>query len=221
MERRREPKGVERDRYERFEDPSAPRINRRSTRASATETSFDMDHNNVPEQQDVSIGGEDILLRLLQEPAPREDGSLPAGGIHGVVVGTLLALADNGQTALISFPGQPGRAAVRARSLVDLHGPHIGQSVALMFEQADATRPIVMGVLRGRFGWPLAQTPATVDVDADGERMIVSAKEQLVLRCGEASITLTKSGKVVINGSYVLTRSSGVNRIKGGSVQLN
>lgn len=51
--------------------------------------------------------------------------------------------------------------------------------------------------------------------------MIVSAKEQLVLRCGKASITLTKAGKVLIKGSYVLSRSSGVNRIKGGSVQLN
>ncbi len=51
--------------------------------------------------------------------------------------------------------------------------------------------------------------------------MIVNAKEQLVLRCGKASITLTRAGKILIKGSYVLSRSSGVNRIKGGSVQLN
>ena len=43
----------------------------------------------------------------------------------------------------------------------------------------------------------------------------------MVLRCGKASITLTKAGKVLIEGSYVLSRSTGVNRIKGGSVQLN
>ena len=70
-------------------------------------------------------------------------------------------------------------------------------------------------------GWPLAEAPAQVEVDADGERMIVSAKEQLVLRCGKASITLTKAGKVLIQGSYVSSRSTGVNRVKGGSVQLN
>ena len=51
--------------------------------------------------------------------------------------------------------------------------------------------------------------------------MIVSAKEQLVLRCGKASITLTKAGKVLIEGSYVSSRSTGVNRVKGGSIQLN
>jgi hypothetical protein len=78
-----------------------------------------------------------------------------------------------------------------------------------------------MGVLREGAGWPLEQKPDQVEVDADGKRMIVSAREELVLRCGKASITLTKAGKVLIKGSYLLSRSSGVNRIKGGSVQLN
>jgi hypothetical protein len=138
-----------------------------------------------------------------------------------VVVGELIAIADEGRTPLVLFPGQPGSAAARARTVVDLHGAHIGQPVALMFEAGDATRPIVMGVLRQAEGWPLAQPPAQVEVDADGERMIVSARAQLVLRCGKASITLTKEGKVLIQGSYVSSRSGGVNRIKGGSVQLN
>jgi len=42
-----------------------------------------------------------------------------------------------------------------------------------------------------------------------------------VLRCGKASITLTREGKVLIHGSYISSRSTGVNRVKGGSVQLN
>jgi hypothetical protein len=93
--------------------------------------------------------------------------------------------------------------------------------VTLMFEGADPYRPIVMGVLRDVAGWPLPDRPAAVEVDADGERLVVSAQESLVLRCGKASITLTKAGKVLIEGAYVLSRSSGVNRIKGGAVQLN
>jgi uncharacterized protein involved in type VI secretion and phage assembly len=122
---------------------------------------------------------------------------------------------------LVSFPGQPGSAALPARSVVDLHGPHMGQNVVLMFEGGDVHRPIVMGVVRGATGWPLDNPPATVSVDADGQRMVVSAREQLVLRCGKASITLTQAGKVLIEGSYVSSQSSGVNRVKGGSVQLN
>jgi hypothetical protein len=59
------------------------------------------------------------------------------------------------------------------------------------------------------------------DVKIDGRRVTFEAKEEIVLRCGKASITLTRAGKVLIRGAYLLNRSSGVNRIKGGSVQIN
>jgi Domain of unknown function (DUF6484) len=140
---------------------------------------------------------------------------------QGVVVGELLALADDGTTPLVRYAGQIGTSAVRARATVDLHGLHIGASVVLMFEHADPERPVVLGLLRGQPGWPAASKPTQVSVDVDGQRMIVSADEQLVLRCGKASITLTKAGKVLVEGTYLSSRSTGVNRIKGGSVQLN
>jgi hypothetical protein len=130
-------------------------------------------------------------------------------------------MIDEARTPLVMFPGQPGGAAVRARAVLDLHGEHIGRDVVLMFEDGEPGRPIVLGCLPPAEGWPLVERPGQVEVDADGERLIVSAKEQLVLRCGKASITLTKAGKVLIQGAYVSSRSSGVNRIKGGSVQLN
>ncbi|MET3462511.1 DUF6484 domain-containing protein [Variovorax atrisoli] len=138
-----------------------------------------------------------------------------------VTTGELIAIADEGRAPLVMFKGQSGAAAIRARSVVDLHGAHVGQQVVLTFEDADPARPIVMGVLRGVQGWPLPEAPAQVEVDADGERMLVSAKNELVLRCGKASITLTRAGKVLIQGSYVSSRSTGVNRVAGGSVQLN
>ncbi|MGV8750478.1 DUF6484 domain-containing protein, partial [Pseudomonas aeruginosa] len=55
----------------------------------------------------------------------------------------------------------------------------------------------------------------------DGERLEFSAEREIVLRCGKASITLTRAGKVIIHGAYLSSRSTGVNRIKGGSVQIN
>ncbi|RZL67843.1 MAG: hypothetical protein EOP77_03275 [Variovorax sp.] len=141
--------------------------------------------------------------------------------LPSVVVGELIALTDDGHTPLVRYAGQPGSAALVARSVVDLHGAHIGQAVVLQFQDGDPLRPLVMGVLRPAVGWPLGDAPAQVEVDADGERMIIGARQQLVLRCGKASITLTRSGKVLIQGAYVSSRSSGVNRVKGGSVQLN
>lgn len=148
-------------------------------------------------------------------------GAMPTPTVGpGVRTGELLALTDGGCTALVRLAGDAG-AAVHARTAVDLHGGHIGHGVVLVFEQGEPTQPIVMGVLRGTPGWPMADPPAQVEVYADGQRLVVSAKEQLVLRCGKASITLTRAGKVLIQGAYVSSRSTGVNRVKGGSVQLN
>ena len=67
---------------------------------------------------------------------------------------------------------------------------------------------------------PLRYTPHKLYY-VDRKRILFDAEEEIVLRCGEASITLTRSGKIIIKGSYLLSRSSGANRIKGGSVQIN
>ncbi|MBS0422964.1 MAG: hypothetical protein JSR71_00695 [Proteobacteria bacterium] len=166
--------------------------------------------------------GNDILRPLIERKVTHGSRKAPAENMHtGIIVGELIGITNEGRTPLVCYPNQPGSAALQARTTTDLHGKHIGQQVVLMFEANDPAKPIIMGVLQGAEGWPLDQHPAQVEVDADGQRMMVSAKEQLVLRCGKASITLTKAGKVLIQGSYVLSRSSGVNRIKGGSVQLN
>jgi hypothetical protein len=158
----------------------------------------------------------DTLAPLLRErPARLAPNTLPA-----VVLGELVGIADDGVSPLVLFPQSTGHAAVRARSVVDLHGVHIGKTVTLVFELGDETLPIVTGVLRTEAQVP-AEAAGQVDVDVDNRRMLVQARDQLVLRCGKASITLTRAGKVLIDGSYVLTRSTGMNRVKGGAVQIN
>ncbi len=63
--------------------------------------------------------------------------------------------------------------------------------------------------------------PISVVVDDKPDEGLITAKKQLTLRCGDASITLTAAGKIIIRGKYIVSRSSGVQRIKGGSVQIN
>lgn len=154
------------------------------------------------------------------DPVDAQGEVEPISGLReaGVVIGELIALTHDGCVPLITLPG--GTQAIMARSTVDLHGEHIGESVVVTFEGGDRRQPIVIGVLRAA-GWPHKPDPRHVQVEADGQRFVVTAKNQLVLRCGKASITLTKTGKVLIQGTYLSSRSSGVNRIKGGSIQLN
>lgn len=175
---------------------------------------------------------DEMMLEDATESATGDQREIQAGAdvtqatsasparIDGVLTGVLIGFKEAGVVPLVIFPGQLQTAAVPARTTVDLHGAHIGRQVVLMFDGGDPMRPIVLGCIRGE-STALAEQPGQVEVDVDGERLIISAKEQLVLRCGKASITLTKAGKVLIQGAYVSSRSSGVNRIKGGSVQLN
>lgn len=68
---------------------------------------------------------------------------------------------------------------------------------------------------------PLSPTPLSVQPTVDKRRLEIEAQDEIVLRCGKASITLRGNGRVVIRGAYVESRSEGTNRIKGGNVQIN
>ena len=167
---------------------------------------------------DVAASDRDELQKLLTDRVTA--GPSVGTSMNGAVVGKLVGFADAGATPLVIFPGQPTPAAQRARATLDLHAAHIGKPMLMMFEDGDPQRPIVLGCLNGPAP-ALAPSAEHVAVDADGERLIVSAKDRIVLRCGKASITLTKEGHVIIQGAYVTNHSSGVLRLKGGSVQIN
>lgn len=149
-------------------------------------------------------------------PATRPD----AERIEGVVVGTLVGLTGSGEP-LVNFPANRLNLALVARSTVGLGERHIGASLVLMFEGGDLQKPLVMGILHNPVSDSKNDQPRTFGLQVDDDRVVVTGEREIVLRCGEASITLTKAGKVLIRGKYVLSRSSGVNRIKGGSVQIN
>jgi Domain of unknown function (DUF6484) len=132
--------------------------------------------------------------------------------IDGIVVGTLSDFDVSGSPC-VAFPGNAG--SLPARSTVALTPADRGREVALMFEIGDPQKPIVLGLIHHPVSAP------TVEVKKDTERLVLSADKEIELRCGKASITLTRAGKILLRGEYLLSRSSGVNRIKGGSVQIN
>lgn len=149
------------------------------------------------------------------------------GSISGVVVGKLFGLDGHGQP-LVEFSQNQLRRPILGRATVALEAHHVGREVTLMFEEGDAEKPIIIGIIQPPKAQPAngklnghiaAQKPFEVQVD--NERLTFTAQQEIVLRCGKASITLTRAGKIILRGKYLLSRSSGVNRIKGGSVQIN
>lgn len=136
--------------------------------------------------------------------------------LDGVVIGVLLDVPE-ASSPVVAFPGCPSETGIAATTTTVLAREDIGTQVALMFVGGDPSRPLVIGRIQRL---PEArQAPAVAHID--GERLEFSAEREIVLRCGKASIILTREGKVLIKGAYLSSRSSGVNRIKGGSVQIN
>ena len=151
--------------------------------------------------------------------------------IEGVRVGTIVKVDENGRV-LVEFPGNTeGPVAARFTSAFGLRrlkkAAANEEEVLLAFENNDTRLPIVIDSLghdtnqTTRSEAIALQTEELDDILVDGKRVTFDAKEEIVLRCGKASITLTRAGKVLIRGAYLLSRSSGVNRIKGGVVHVN
>lgn len=144
-------------------------------------------------------------------------------GLGGCCVGELTGFTDAGEP-MVKITDDKSEHIIRARSTQSLTHEYVGKKVAFIFENGDLKKPIVIGVIQNP-----AQTSKTgklekgspVNAEIDGEKLTFTAEKEIVLRCGKASLTLTRAGKVIIRGAYLLSRSSGVNRIKGGSVQIN
>lgn len=165
----------------------------------------------------------------------------PNLGGSEVVIGTLVGLDSNGRP-LVNFAVADYRGeAVVAMSTQALRQQDIGREVALLFAGGNTQNPIIMGLIHSplaellnqpsaelqpsedEHSEPLAtrESPAPRETRIDGKRLVFEAEDEVVIKCGEAAIVLTKDGKVTIRGKYLLSRASGVNRILGGSVQVN
>lgn len=139
----------------------------------------------------------------------------------------------------MDFPENPSGQPLAAMSTMSITAAHVGRNVALLFAKGDPQSPVIMGLIHSplhdlivaydakNHGLPIEEPPPSSsalkvdDVSIDGKRIVLEGREEVVIKCGEASITLTKAGKILIRGNYVLNRASGVNRILGGSVQVN
>ncbi|MDY6994023.1 MAG: DUF6484 domain-containing protein [Pseudomonadota bacterium] len=139
-----------------------------------------------------------------------------------VIIGKIVGL-DKTETFLVDYPNNPTHAPLAALSTVPLSRECIEREVALLFAEGNLKKPIIMGLIHnGLEIFPENQlVEKNIKVQLDGEEIVLSAAKEIVLQCGQASITLTRAGKILIRGAYVLSRSSGVNRIKGASVQIN
>lgn len=149
--------------------------------------------------------------------------------------GWIVRAREQGQL-VVDFEGNTS-GPLEARSTVELTPEELRTAIAsrrpveLRFENGNPCLPVVVGIapvislndlLQGLTrSHEEDEGPAGEPASEEDGVQIIQARDELVIQCGKASITLRRNGKVIIKGTYVETHAEGVNRIKGGSVQVN
>ena len=161
---------------------------------------------------------EDIIYKVSDQ---KEDNK-----IDGVIIGRVVTIDKNG-TIYVDYFNNPEEEPLEAFTTFSLNKGDIGKDIALVFKNGNPRHPIVMGLIisNNKNGAGENKSDGMIDekieIIADKKRIIFNAEKEITLKCGKASITLTSAGKILIRGKYLSSRSSGVNKIKGGSVQIN
>lgn len=124
----------------------------------------------------------------------------------------------------VDFPGNP-EGPIPARSVVpiaELPRPTAFSpppEVLLVFEEERPDRPIILELLAGESRAVHSRRARVADSTPEPRRS-VEAGDELVLRCGKASITLRRNGRLVLRGTRIESDSTGVNRVRGAQVRV-
>ncbi len=149
--------------------------------------------------------------------------------IQGVRVGMLLRWDERGP--FVDYAGNP-HGDLLARNLVQLQATcehstgRCGgrRAVMLAFEDGNSDQPIILAFLQPELT-PVAgsgsESSSVGEPTSDNGGARVEAKDEIVLRCGAASITLRRNGRIVLRGSCIESYSRGLVRIKGAVVKVN
>jgi hypothetical protein len=151
------------------------------------------------------------MSSLKGRKSSRTEGGAAAS--RDVTIGRVCGLDEAGGL-LVDYEGNPTGAPLPALSTA-AHDAASGREVALVFVDGDPLRPLALGLVRPRAAPPAAEP------EPEPQELVLTAKRDITLRCGRASITLTRAGKVLVRGTYLSLRSSGMQRITGASVQIN
>lgn len=189
------------------------------------------------------------MSKLLSEnPNVDHSSSFLAAGT--IIIGKIIDIDEHGRP-LVIFNENPSGHPLVALATLSITKNHISRQIALLFNNGDPGQPVIMGLIHNPLDELLDNFELSSGLDnnddidpfieikdiktkqaglkgsaenkvyVDGKQVCIEGAEEVSLKCGKASITLTKSGKILIRGTYLLNRSSGVNRIMGGSVQVN
>lgn len=150
--------------------------------------------------------------------------SLPATALVSggdVRVGRIVGVTDG--RPRVSFGAHSDLAArVALPGLRDTPAAMLdGQPVLLLLENGDPALPIIVGLVGATLPGLGPEDRANEGFEVNGKRLSFEGKEEVELRCGQASITLRADGQVIVMGTRLMSRATGSNKIRGATVLIN
>lgn len=135
------------------------------------------------------------------------------GQIPGVRITTIEGVDERGRPVVLGADGNPCSAAVMWSAQHPTWSECVGLRVAVApVDTSDfEAELLVIGLLDAA---PSVSTTPPEVLRFEGRR-------EVVIECGKAKIAMRADGRIEIRGGHLISRSSGPNKIKGGSVHIN
>jgi hypothetical protein len=148
-----------------------------------------------------------------------------------ICIGQIVDISDDGKL-FVDYAGSTGnrREAKCLDGVIDFNDckHSLPISVLLVFTDVNLSLPIIIGKvlseIQSKSNEGVVRLPRDKlkrDVSIDGERVLLDGTKEIVLRCGKSSIVMRKNGKIIMKGTEIISRSSGSNKIKGATININ
>lgn len=135
--------------------------------------------------------------------------TMEATGIGGSTRGVVV---DTGATgALVAFADGTVRECDVMESAVTGPAPLSPDDRVVVLHDG-GERPVVLGRIAAAAPRAATDPPDT---------LVLEARENLTLRCGDGSITIRADGRILIKGRDLVSHARRLNRIRGGAVAIN
>jgi hypothetical protein len=151
----------------------------------------------------------------------------PQEGVGGLSQVTIRAI-DSGMRALVSLNAGNESSLIWVNSICKLSLDSIGRSGVLAAAQNGLER-VLLGVLEDC-------TTSAAELEIDIDASIGNARQpnvgppasafriegnSLIIEFGESQIEMRKDGTILFRGTHIASYSSGANRIRGTTIELN
>lgn len=182
---------------------------------------FEPDNAGAPPAIGLNNDTAEWMRRMFESPVGGNNRQMAQ-----IITGHLDGIDEEGRILFVAEPGVgPAEPVIIGTALPDgvlVPAARNHQRALAVRTNECPSRLVLISLLRERIAASAREAAAgQLEVTVEGEAVRLTAGHEIELKCGNASIVLRQSGRVILKGTHVVTSSSGPVRIKGATVDIN